>query len=201
MIDQNNWFVSGSYNEACNCEAICPCRKTNGMSQGRATYDTCNFAMSWKIQTGRFADTVLDGLCVAMAGIWHDGTGKAPWDIILYVDHRADEKQKYALAEIFQGAAGGNIIFARGVAKFRSVKSARIELDHTKDNERIKVGDIIEAHVDHKAEYEGNVTCGIPGHEWVGQEYVSSHSVRDEDFQWTFNERCGFSSNFKYSNG
>ncbi len=200
MTDQNSWHVNGTYNEACNCEAICPCRRTNGVAVGRATYDTCNFAVSWKIDKGRYGDTVIDGLNVVMAGMWHDGTGMAPWDVILYVDDRADEQQVEAVSEIFQGKAGGNIIFAKGVAAFRSVKRARIELDHTKNHERIKVGDIIETSVDHPAEYEGTVTCGVPGHERIGQEYVSSLRVNDEDFQWAFDERCGFSADFDYSN-
>jgi hypothetical protein len=28
------WRVSGSYLEACNCEAICPCRRIGGRAGG-----------------------------------------------------------------------------------------------------------------------------------------------------------------------
>jgi hypothetical protein len=46
------WRVSGSYYEVCNCEAICPCRRSGDAMGGRATYDTCDFALSWWIQDG-----------------------------------------------------------------------------------------------------------------------------------------------------
>jgi hypothetical protein len=46
------WRVSGSYFEACNCEAICPCRKTGGRPGGRSTYGICDFALSWLVTDG-----------------------------------------------------------------------------------------------------------------------------------------------------
>ena len=32
------WSIAGSYLEACNCEAICPCRRIGGVSGGRSTF-------------------------------------------------------------------------------------------------------------------------------------------------------------------
>jgi hypothetical protein len=34
----NEWRVSGSYFEACNCDAICPCRSVGGGSGGPSSY-------------------------------------------------------------------------------------------------------------------------------------------------------------------
>jgi hypothetical protein len=31
-----------SYFEACNCEAVCPCRRLDERLGGRATYETCD---------------------------------------------------------------------------------------------------------------------------------------------------------------
>jgi hypothetical protein len=196
---ENNWFAKGTYYEACNCEAICPCRKVDGIAKGRATYETCNYALSWEITEGCYNDVVLDGLRVVMVGIWHDGTGNEPWDIIACLDDRANENQHHALEQIFLGKAGGNILFARGVAQFRDVRSAHIELDHSTDNMWIKVGDVIKAHVDRMAEYKGDVTCGLPGHENIGQESISSLNVNVDEFQWDFVERCGFTAKFDYA--
>ena len=47
------WAVSGSYYEVCNCEAICPCRRSRGEKGSRPTYDLCDFALSWWIKQGR----------------------------------------------------------------------------------------------------------------------------------------------------
>lgn len=193
-----DWRVTGSYYESCNCEVICPCRKTNGMTDGRATYDTCDFILSWAIDAGHFKSTSLDGLSVAMIGKWHDGTPKYPWDIILYVEENIDLKQKEALSDIFLGKAEGNILFAKGMLKARAIKNARIELDHTKDNEWIKIGETIEAGVDRRVEFDGAITCGVPGHHIEGRESISSAKVSDDDFNWEYKERCGFAASFDY---
>ncbi|HEV8277455.1 MAG TPA: DUF1326 domain-containing protein [Streptosporangiaceae bacterium] len=46
------WAVAGSYFEACNCEAICPCRRVGERAGGRSTYGICQFALSWQISRG-----------------------------------------------------------------------------------------------------------------------------------------------------
>ena len=44
------WHVKGSYFEACNCEAICPCRWQGGRRLFTASsYGVCDFALSWHI--------------------------------------------------------------------------------------------------------------------------------------------------------
>jgi hypothetical protein len=137
-------------------------------------------------------------MSVAMIGQWHDSTPKYPWDIILYVEENIDPEQKEALSNIFLGKAEGNILFAKGMLKARAIKSARIELDHTKDSEWIKVGETIEAHVDRPVEFDGAITCGVPGHHLEGRESVSSGRVSDGDFNWEYKERCGFATSFDY---
>lgn len=63
------WRVAGSYFEACNCEAICPCRRQGGqkLTTG-STYGVCDFALSWRVMQGRFRDLDLTGLSVVLAG-------------------------------------------------------------------------------------------------------------------------------------
>ena len=48
-----DWRVAGTYLEACNCEAICPCRRQGGqkLTTG-STYGVCDFALSWRIVEG-----------------------------------------------------------------------------------------------------------------------------------------------------
>ena len=47
MTDVLPWTVAGSYYEVCNCEAICPCRRSAGAKGGRPSYENCDFALSW----------------------------------------------------------------------------------------------------------------------------------------------------------
>ena len=53
-MPDSEWRVAGSYFEACNCEAICPCRRQGGqkLTTG-STYGVCDFALSWSIANGR----------------------------------------------------------------------------------------------------------------------------------------------------
>ena len=80
----NDWRASGSYFEVCNCDAPCPCRRIGGRPGGSFPYDTCDFALSWRIDEGHFGATSLENLDVAMAGRWDDA--EPPWHVILYID-------------------------------------------------------------------------------------------------------------------
>jgi hypothetical protein len=48
------WRLAGSYLEVCNCEAICPCRRIDGVKGGRSTYGECTGALSWHIDDGEW---------------------------------------------------------------------------------------------------------------------------------------------------
>ena len=56
------YSIAGSYLEACNCEAICPCRRIGGVAGGRSTFGVCTGALSWMVQDGRAGDVDLSGL-------------------------------------------------------------------------------------------------------------------------------------------
>ena len=47
-----SWHIQGSYFEACNCEAICPCRRIDGTPGGRSTHGVCMGVLSWLIADG-----------------------------------------------------------------------------------------------------------------------------------------------------
>lgn len=82
------WTVNGTYLEACNCEAACPCVFFSPPTEGN-----CTVLLGWHIDSGKQGDTVLDGLNVAMLvhspGHMKDGN----WQVALYLDDRADAAQ------------------------------------------------------------------------------------------------------------
>jgi len=104
------WMVRGSYFEACNCEAICPCRRVGERAGGRSSYGICQFALSWQISQGRADGLQLDDLAVVMAGWYDDDEPGSPWRVSLYIDERASREQHAALAAIFLGRAGGTTL-------------------------------------------------------------------------------------------
>ena len=71
-MDTVPWHISGSYLEACNCEAICPCRRIGGRPGGRSTYGECIGALSWIVGEGRMGDADLAGMKAVVASRYHD---------------------------------------------------------------------------------------------------------------------------------
>lgn len=191
--------IEGSYYEACNCEAICPCRRQDGVALGLSSYGVCDFILSWAILKGHLSETDLSGLDVCMAGTYRDDEDGSPWSVFIYIDDKADDAQFQALSDIFQGKAKGNILFTENLSKVLGVKRARIALDHAPGKEMIRIGDLGKVHVDSVVDFDGTVSCGIPGHDHPGQESVSSLTLKDGPLQWDYQERCGFSTDFAYS--
>jgi hypothetical protein len=68
MTDLLPWSVAGSYYEVCNCEAVCPCRRSGGRKGERPSYENCDFAISWWIKQKRAGDVDLADLKVVLAG-------------------------------------------------------------------------------------------------------------------------------------
>ena len=198
MAEVNSYRIEGSYYEACNCEAICPCRKQNGVAEGRSTYGICDFLLSWHIDKGEASGIDLSGLVVGIAGRYDDDEPGSPWRVAIYVDERASDVQFDALGEIFQGNAGGNMRFTGAFGEILGVKRARIALDHSAGAERIKIGNIASAEVMRDVPFDGSVTCFISGHDRPGQESVSSLVCDDGMLQWDYAERCGFATDFAY---
>ena len=195
------WSVEGSYYEVCNCEAICPCRRVRGGRSGRPSYENCDFALSWWIAKGHAGAIDLAGLKVVMAGRWETTPGD-PWRVILYVVDRATPVQNDALAALFLGRAGGPIQngFGASIVEVYAVKSACIELDHTANEERIDIAPYLTVRTREAVTHDFTVTCGIPGHEHLGQEIVAEiFHLQDAPFDWDVRGKCGFATNFAYA--
>src|SRR4051812_1776124 len=99
------WTLSGTYLEACNCEAICPCRRIGGESGGRSTYGVCLGALSWAVAEGGAGHVDLAGRRVVLVCRYDDDEPRSPWDFMLYLDDGADERQRATLEAIFLGRA------------------------------------------------------------------------------------------------
>lgn len=98
----STWNVEGTLMIACNCDYGCPCN-VNGLP----TTGDCEGGWTWHIDKGHYGDTSLDGLNFSIFADWpgaiHDGGGKA----VAFVDERADDAQREALAAIARGEVGG----------------------------------------------------------------------------------------------
>ena len=202
MTNPTNWWLEGSYFEACNCEAVCPCRQLGGRPVGRSTYGICDFALSWHIECGVADGVNLSGLDVVLTGSYDDDESGSPWRVKLYVDERAEHDQHAALTDIFLGRAEGTTLdnFANAIGEVYAIRSARIRLDHTPSDQRIDVGDHVIVRAIEPLDVGETVACGIPGYDHPGTEYrCSVMSVDDTPLHWEVTGRCGFATDFSYS--
>lgn len=105
---QTRWQITGDYFENCNCNVVCPCTiSPNQPMSSRPTEGACEVAFAFHITNGSFSNVTLDGLNVAMIGRTPGPMGEGNWSVALYLDERANEQQRQALAAIFSGSVGG----------------------------------------------------------------------------------------------
>lgn len=198
-VETPPWHVTGSYFEACNCVAICPCRRRGGQkSAGKSTYGVCDFALSWQVMQGSFGNLALDGLAVIMAGSYRDGEA---WRVCLYIDERATSEQHVALATIFTGQAGGTTLrnYANVIGEVYAVRRANIELDHRRHRWSMRADNFVAVRGATPVESPLAISCGIPGHDRPGEELRTERmQVNDSPLIWGVEARCGFATSFAY---
>lgn len=99
------WHITGDWFDTCKCDVPCPCTFAQA-----PTYGDCDGVLAWHIREGSYGDVPLAGLNVLMLGsfvgnVWareHTDSYAA-----VFLDERADERQREALQMIFGGRAGG----------------------------------------------------------------------------------------------
>ncbi len=169
----NEWRVRGSYFEACNCEAICPCRAVHGRPGGPSSYGECFGALSWIVEDGHADGLDLSDLSVVMTLRYFDNVQPTTrWEVVLYVDDRANPEQLAVLADIFLGRAGGTVaeLYSPAIGEVHAVRSAHITLDHVAPRKRIGVVGYVTVESEGAASVVDDVQCGIPGFDHPGTE-------------------------------
>jgi hypothetical protein len=201
------WRIRGTYLESCNCDAICPCRKINGIPGGRSTHGICLGALSWQIEEGNAGDVDLGGFRVVLATRYSDDEPGSPWTFVVYLDDRAGEKQRAALEAIFTGQVEGSQIehfpWAWKASNLVAVRPRRVEIDHTPGQGWFRAGGEVTVRISGPYQGSETVTCVIPGHEQTGREVIAEELRVDAEAPLDFEFRgvCGYEGVFDYRDG
>lgn len=124
MSDVPRWHIAGDWFDTCNCSIPCPCTFAQPPTTGE-----CEGILAWHIREGNYGDVRLNDLSVMAAGaftgnIWE---GKSKVSMAIFIDERADERQRNALQMIFGGRVGGwPAKFANLIGEVRGMEFARI---------------------------------------------------------------------------
>jgi hypothetical protein len=130
---QTHWQLEGDYFENCNCDIVCPCLFSAGAPMtAQPTAGACEVPFAFHIDRGRFGDASLDGLNVVVIfrtpGVMSAGNAS----VALYLDQRADDRQREGLQAIFTGTVGGPLgALAPLIATVLGVKT--VPITFTKD--------------------------------------------------------------------
>jgi len=202
-VTPTDWRVRGTYFEGCNCEAICPCRSVRGAATGPSTFGECFGALSWHVLDGHADDVDLSDRLVVLTLRYRDDVKPTTrWEVVLYVDDRADDDQHAALADIFLGHAGGTVAAQYGpaIGTVHAVRRARITVEHLAPRKRLHVAGYVTVEAEQPASAPGDVACGIPGFDHPGIELHNdiAHSD-DEALRWEVRGKgASFSTDFDY---
>jgi hypothetical protein len=102
--DVPQWHVAGDWFDVCRCDIPCPCSFAQA-----PTENYCEGVNAYHIREGNYGDIRLDGLSL-IAVLAFEGNiwgGEAQMSLGLFMDERADERQREALQTIFSGQVGG----------------------------------------------------------------------------------------------
>ena len=198
------WEITGTYLEACNCEAICPCRRIGGRTGGRSSYGVCMGALSWAVTDGRAGAVDLSGLGAVLVLRYDDDEPGSPWTFFLYVDDRGDVSQREALALIFSGELGGTphkqFPWVWKPSHMLGWRPVPIEIEHTPRRGWFRAGEHVTMRVREPVADQEPVTCVIPGHHRSGSEqHAELLRVDEAPLTFEFGGRCAYQSTFRYS--
>ena len=196
----NPWKVNGTYFEACNCAAACPCVFLSAPTEGQ-----CTVVVAWHIDKGSFERQSLDGFNVALLAHAPGHMLQTKWKVALYLDARASEAQQNALGQIFSGQAGGPLA-ALGplIGEVMGVKPAAIQYSASGKQRSLRVPGITEVDIE-ALEGQGGELVTVNNHPFTpvpGHAAVVSTSKRlkvsDHGISLDINGKNGFYSAFAY---
>ena len=194
------WKLSGTYFEACNCDAVCPC-----IFLGPPTQGNCTVLVAWHIDKGAFGNTSLDGLNTVLAAYSPGHMLQTKWKVALYLDERANQDQRGALTQIFAGQAGGHFAkLAACIGEVLGVRTAAIDYEAAGRRRSLTISGVAGMEIEAVPGRDGGEAtvsnmpfCVVPG---IPSVVAKSKQViyRDHDLSWEISGKNGFYSAFAY---
>lgn len=195
------WSMKGEYLESCNCTGACPCVYLAAPTEGN-----CTALVGWHIESGEFGDTALDGLNIVVALNSPGPMAEGNWKVVLYLDQRADERQREALGTIFGGQAGGHpAVLASLIGEVLGVEPMPIRFEIEKGKRQLTLGEsagteitAIEGQNGHEVTIRNHPLAVAPGETLV---VAKSGSLRHQahGINLALSERAASYSPFAYA--
>ena len=198
------WKLNGTYFEACNCDAACPC-----VFLSDPTEDDCTALVAWHIDKGNFDGVSLDDLNIALAVHSPGNMAAVKWSAAVYFDDSATDSQKNALTQIFTGQAGGHPgRLVSHVGEVLGVSSLPMTYQAEGKSRSLQIEGVAEAEIEAMSQGQGGADITIDNHPLCiapGYAAVVSKNknvtYQDHGLDWKFSGKNGFYSPFTYQGG
>lgn len=131
MANVPKWHVAGDWFDVCKCNIACPCTFAQA-----PTYGDCDGVMAYHIREGHYGDIRLDGLNLVLLNhfVGNAWAGEAKATMGLFIDERADDRQREAVQTVMSGQAGGfPAVFADMIGEMRGIEFAPIKFEIADD--------------------------------------------------------------------
>jgi hypothetical protein len=131
MAETLKWHVEGDWFDVCKCSIPCPCTFAQSPSFG-----DCDGVLAYHIKKGHYNEVSLEGLNLLALGhfegnIW---AGETKAIMGIFIDERANEKQRDAIQMIWGGRVGGfPAVFAELIGEMRGIEYVPIEFEIADD--------------------------------------------------------------------
>ena len=205
MTSAVQWSMRGDYFENCNCDLICPCIPSG--LQARPDKGHCDVILAFNIDQGNHGDVSLNGLAFVLMlmtpGVMSEGNATAA----LYVDERADEQQREAIATIASGQAGGPPALLGQlipITNFLGVKHAPISFKKEGHRRSVSIDGILDFNVEgvpganpDDVQWLDNV--GHPANTRLAVARGTRNTYRDYEFNWDNTGQNGHFAEFRWS--
>jgi len=131
MADIPQWWMKGDWFDVCRCDIPCPCEFAR-----RPTDNHCEGVLAYHIREGVYGEVRLDDFSVIAVAMF-DGNlwaGEGKITLGLFIDERANQRQREALQMVFSGRAGGFMAnFAKMVGEVRGLEYVPISFEVAAD--------------------------------------------------------------------
>lgn len=140
------WSIAGQYLEACSCRFVCPCVTSNATAP--ATEGFCRFAMTYRIDEGRYGALDLAGVTFAVVAESQAVMAAGNWKLGVIVDAAASNAQADAVVAITSGSAGGPLAaLAPLIGEMRGVERHPIRFDMQDHRRGVSIPGLLEQEI------------------------------------------------------
>jgi hypothetical protein len=192
--------IEGSLLEVCTCNVLCPCWVGEDPDGG-----TCDGTLAWHVDKGTVDGVDVSGRTIAMLCHIPGNILKGNWNVRVYIDDNASDKQRDALLNVWTGKLGGPIAdMAKLVGRIDAVERVPIEFVVAGVKGTLRVGKVIEAGLEPFKGATGKETAlhdtifsTIPGSPaYVGK--ASSYRAKAPGFDVTLQNHNAVSGKFMF---